>query len=209
MKSLKNNKACGDDRVINNYICSTIGFFLPVFNYVLETGNIPHDWTIGNIIPIYKKKGDTNDPENYRGISLLSCFGKFFTTIINLRLNNFFNLNNILLENQTGFRKGYSTLNHVSLKSLIGIFFSEKKKLYCAFIDVKKAFDTVWRSGLWIKLLLFRITGKLFNVVRNIYDNVKFCVQLNNNKSAYFNCYTGVREGESLSPLLFALYLLI
>ena len=82
VKSLKNNKACGDDRVINEYICSTIGLFLPVFkclfNYVLETGNIPQDWTLGNIIPIYKKKGDTNDPRNYRGISLLSCFGKFF-----------------------------------------------------------------------------------------------------------------------------------
>ena len=48
---------------------------------------------------------------------------------------------------------------------------------------------------------------KAFNVVRNIYDNVKSCVQLKNNKSAYFNCYTGARQGESLSPLLFALYL--
>ena len=42
---------------------------------------------------------------------------------------------------------------------------------------------------------------KAFNVVRNIYDNVKSCVQLKNNKSAYFNCYTGARQGESLSPL--------
>ena len=192
VKSLKNNKACGDDRVINEYIRSTIGLLLPVFkcifNYVLETGNIPQDWTLGNIIPIYKKKGDTNDPGNYRGISLLSCFGKFFTTIINLRLNNFLNLNNILLENQIGFRKGYSTLNHVfSLKSLIDIFFSKKKKLYCAFIDFKKAFDTVWRSGLWIKLISFGITGKLFNVVRNIYDNVKSCVQLNKSFLKYNN----------------------
>ena len=90
---------------------------------------------------------------------MLSCFGKFFTTIINLRLNNFLNLNNILLENQTGFKKGYSTLNYVfSLKSLFDIFFSKKKKLYCAFIDFKKAFDIVWRSGLWIKLISFGIT---------------------------------------------------
>ena len=60
VKSLKNNKACGDDRVINEYICSIIGLFLPVykclFNYVLETGNIPQDWTLGNINPIYKSK---------------------------------------------------------------------------------------------------------------------------------------------------------
>ena len=55
-------------------------------------------------------------------------------------------------------------------------------------------FYTVWRSGLWIKLISFGITGKLFNVVRNMYNNVKSCVQLNNNKSTY-NCYTGVRQG--------------
>ena len=67
VKSLKNNKACGDDKVINEYIRSTIELFLPVFkclfNYVLETRNIPQNWTLGNIIPINKKKGNTNDLE--------------------------------------------------------------------------------------------------------------------------------------------------
>ena len=67
VKSLKNNKACGDDRVINEYICSTIGLFLPVFkclfNYVLETGNIPQDWTLGNIILFTKRKETLMTPE--------------------------------------------------------------------------------------------------------------------------------------------------
>ena len=65
----------------------------------------------------------------------------------------------------------------------------------------------MWRSGLWIKLISFGITGKLFNVIRNIYNNIKSCVQVNGQKSDYFSCYTGVRQGENLSPLLFALYL--
>ena len=102
----------------------------------------------------------------------------------------------------------YSTMDHVfTLKSLIDIFLHKKKKLFCAFVDFKKAFDTVWRSGLWIKLISFGITGKLFNVIRNIYNNIKSCVQENGQKSDYFSCYTGVRQGENLSPLLFALYL--
>ena len=102
----------------------------------------------------------------------------------------------------------YSTMDHVfTLKSLIDIFLHKKKKLFCAFVDFKKAFDTVWRSGLWIKKISFGITGKLFNVIRNIYNNIKSCVQENGQKSDYFSCYTGVRQGENLSPLLFALYL--
>ena len=99
-------------------------------------------------------------------------------------------------------------MDHVfTLKSLIDIFLHKKKKLFCAFVDFKKTFDTVWRSGLWIKLISFGITGKLFNVIRNIYNNIKSCVQVNGQKSDYFSCYTGVRQGGNLSPLLFALYL--
>ena len=114
------------------------------------SGNRPEEWVIGNIIPVYKNKGDRSSPENYRGISLLSCFGFFFTSSINTRLTYFLNSNKVLLENQTGFRRGYSTMDHVfTLKSLIDIFLHKKK--FCAFVDFKKAFDTVWRYGLWIK----------------------------------------------------------
>ena len=65
----------------------------------------------------------------------------------------------------------------------------------------------MWRSGLWIKLISFVITGKLFNVTRNICNNIKSCGQVNRQKYDYFSCYTGVKQGGNLSPLLFALYL--
>ena len=87
------------------------------------SGDIPDEWVIGNIISVYKNKGDRSSPENYRGISLLSCFGIFFTNLINTRLTNFLNSNKVMLENQTGFRSGYSTMDHVfTLESLIDIF---------------------------------------------------------------------------------------
>ena len=68
-------------------------------------------------------------------------------------------------------------------KSRIDIFLHKKKKVFSAFIDFKKPFDTVWRLGLWIKLISFGITGKLFNVIRNIYNNIKSCIQVNGQKS--------------------------
>ncbi len=88
---------------------STIDVMLPVYRYsfnkVLETGVIPEEWTIGMIVPIYKNKGGVMEPSNYRGITLLSCLGKPFTSILSSRLEEFVESNDLLCENQSGLRK--------------------------------------------------------------------------------------------------------
>ena len=114
--------------------------YVELFNRILNEGQIPESWTIGMIVPIYKNKGDKGDFNNYRGITLLSCLGKLFASVINNRLNKFAEETKLINENQTGFRKDYSTLDHVFLlKSFIDIFVTnEIQKLYCAFVDYKK-----------------------------------------------------------------------
>ena len=69
----------------------------------------------------------------------------------------------------------------------------------------EKAFDTVRRVALWYKLLLNNINEKMYNVILNMYNDVKSCINYNNCKSAYFSCDIGVRQGENLLPFLFAL----
>lgn len=81
------------------------------------------------------------------------------------------------------------------------------KKLYCTFIDFKKAFDTVWRLGLWQKLVKNNITGKILKVIFSMYSSIKSCVKTGNETSGFFSCDIGVRQGENLSPFLFAVYL--
>ena len=71
------------------------------------------DWIKG--IPLYKNKGVKTDPNNYRGINLLSCLGKLFTSIINNRLYNFVENNDLLWENQAGFSQDNSTIDHCFL----------------------------------------------------------------------------------------------
>ena len=79
--------------------------------------------------------------------------------------------------------------------------------IFCAFIDFSQAFDNVWRIGLWRKLLSNSVKGKFFRVIYNMYSNIKSCVSVNNEKSSFFVSKCGVRQGENLSPLLFAIYL--
>ena len=80
IKKLKNKKAAGVDHVINEFLknCpdTMVIIIVDIFNLILETGIVPTDWAIGIIHPLYKNKGSINSPDNYRGITLLSCIGK-------------------------------------------------------------------------------------------------------------------------------------
>jgi hypothetical protein len=176
---------------------------------ILETGVIPTDWTIGLIKPIFKNKGSSDNPDNYRGITLLSCLGKLFTSVINKRLTDYLESMEILGEEQAGFRDGYSTMDHIFvLHSIIDLYLHQKRKrIYCAFIDYKKAFDLIDRASLWSKLISNNINGKVVTVIYNMYNKAKSCVVNGREKSDFFSCNMGVRQGENLSPLLFAIYL--
>lgn len=81
--------------------------------------------------------------------------------------------------------------------------------MYCAFLDFKAAFDNVWKVGLWQKLIQNGITGKCFDVIHvvKMYSECKSRIAVNNSFYAYFPCRIGIRQGENLSPFLFALFL--
>ena len=212
IKNLKNNKSPGYDMIMNEYIKTTSNELLPLytdlFNIILNSGVIPSIWTAGIILPIYKNKVSPQDPDSYRGITLVSSLGKLFTMVLNNRLSQFADLVEIIPKAQAGFRKGYSTLDNIFvLHVLIQLYLYNNKKLYCAFIDFKKAFDTVWRVGLWKKLINCNVTGKILKVIFNMYGNIKSCVKKGSNFSDFFPCDVGVRQGENLYPFLFSIFL--
>ena len=122
------------------------------------------------ISPIYKK-GDRSNPQNYRPITILSCLGKLFTYVFNARLNDY--LEDCISENQAGFRKTYSTLDHIfSMYALIELLKSQKKKMFCCFVDFSSVFDSVWRVGLWQKILAHKVNGKVFRIIFNMYSGI-------------------------------------
>ena len=159
--------------------------YLKLFNCIFDSGNFPDSWAEGLIVPIYKKKGSKEDPNNYRGVTLLSCLGKYFNSILNARFKK---VSEKLISNiQAGFREGFSTMDHVfTIVSIINLYEKMGINLYVAFIDYQKAFDTIWRDGLWFKLVKEGIGGKFLNIIKNMYSKLKSCVLVNWQKSQFF-----------------------
>ena len=212
IKKLKNKKAAGFDNIINEFLKNSpetvVEAITNLFNLVLRTGVVPSNWCVGVIIPLFKNKGSVKNVENYRGITLLSVIGKLFTLALNERLSKFLDNTAARGEEQIGFRPGYSTLYHIFvLHTLIGLYLHNKKRLYCCFIDYSKAFDLIDRVTLWRKLMNVGIQGNVLRVIYNLYLNAKSCVKKGQNLSEFFHCNVGVRQGDNLSPLLFAMYI--
>ena len=174
---------------------------------MFDTGTFSDTWGDGFIVPLHTK-GNVENMENYRGVTLLSVVGKPFTSILNTRLNEWAEKYHIYVEGQSGFRKGMSTVDNIFvLHSLITHCVNEKNKLYSAFIDFKKAFDVVVRDVLWFKLVKSGVRGKILDMIQSMYKNIKSRVKFENDLSDEFLSYVGVSQGECLSPFLFSMYL--
>ena len=209
IKRLKGGKAGGGDEVLAEMIkCSShilIPYFVRLFNAVLDTGNFPRQWCESTIIPI-PKKGDRTNPDNYRGITLTSVFSKVFLHVVQNRIDRWLDLSEIIVEEQAGFRKGYSTVDNIFvLHGIVEKYLSQKKKLYAAFIDFRKAFDSVNRSSLWIVLEKYGFTGKICKVLRSMYENVQCCIRSGNVTSDFFPCFRGLKQGCKCSPKIFSI----
>src|SRR6185503_11709786 len=81
------------------------------------------------------------------------------------------------------------------------------KETYCCFLDMRKAYDTVFRNGLWSRLLEVGLRGKLWRVLRNLYSIVESCVLVGDERTDWFSLDEGLRQGCILSPRLFAIFI--
>ena len=211
VKQLRNGASAGPDLFLNEFFKNgndtLMKYIYTLLNKLFELGYFPKSWSNGFIVPIYKK-GDKNEPSNYRGITLLSTLGKLFTRILNNRLNEWAENYNVYIEAQAGFRKNMGTVDNIYISNgLITHVLKQNKKLYCAFVDFTKAFDFVNRDILWYKLIKIGVRGKMLDIIRSMYKEVKSQVKHNNIISPVILSNKGVRQGECLSPFLFSIYL--
>jgi hypothetical protein len=211
IKRLKTGKSAGPDGMIAEFFKysgnNIIKFLVVLFNKLFNDGIYPEDWKESIIVPLFKK-GDINDTNNYRGISLSNICSKLYGSIINLRLQKWIELYNITGECQAGFKKDYSTIDHIfTLLAVIQKQFAQNSKLYVAFVDFEKAFDSISRNLLWPVLRKHGISGKLYRCIRSMYEDVKARVRSGAKFSSYIRCSQGVKQGDVCSPVLFSLFI--
>ena len=130
-KELSVGKSGGPDFVLNEFfkygINEMANYLHRLFNVIFEKGYFPSKWTEGFIVPLHKK-GDVNQVENYRGITLLSTFGKLFSRILNNRLTEWAEEYHIYVEAQAGFRKHMGTIDNIFvLHGVINHLLNENK----------------------------------------------------------------------------------
>jgi hypothetical protein len=131
-----------------------------LFNQVFELGALPEDWKVGQIVNLFKK-GDPSDPGNYRGITLLSVVGKLLTRIMSDRLSHVAESLGWLVEEQGGFRPNRRTEDQaLILHRAITNRRLRGKDTFVFFLDMRKAYDTVWRDGLVHHLDNLGVNGK-------------------------------------------------
>ena len=210
LKRLKRNKAAGVDGIRAEFILDASAILLDplaqTFNQVLNKG-VPPSWCVGLIHPIYKA-GDQNDPGNYRGITVVVILSKLYAMVLETRATAWAENMNCRAKGQAGFRKDFRTSDQVYIiQTLVQQAKQDKRKLFCCFVDFKKAFDLVPRHTLWNVLEQRGMKGKVLTSLQTMYAADKACVLTRDGPTALFDCSIGVKQGCPASPLLFGLYL--
>ena len=162
IRNLKCGKSSSSDLICNELLInlnnSGIDILHKLYNKCLDTSTYP--WNNSIITPLHKK-GCEDDPDNYRVVAVSSTIGKLFSTILLNRLISYRNNNSPDPSNQLGFSKGAQTYDHVlTLNTLISKYKKLHKRVYTVFVDFRKAFDSVCREALFLKLTNIGICGK-------------------------------------------------
>ena len=137
---------------------------------------------------------------------MLSVVGKVFCKILNNRLVQCLD-KGVLHEGQAGFRIDRSCMDNVyTLNEIVQGRLREDKKTYALFLDIQKAYDSVWHNGLWYKLWDMGVKGRMWRVIKKMSESSKSVVLLEGGKSDTFTIEQGMAQGCSLSPILFLVF---
>ena len=211
LKISRDGKSFGPDKIIMEYVKyapdNVLKALLAILNVIFTHSKYPCQWTTNYLKTIFKK-GDTSDPNNYRGLAIGSCIGKLYSSILLGRLEKFATTYKIIPPQQIGFKRGFRTADHVYLlKTLIDKALRSKGKLYAAFIDFKKAYDTVNRAKLLKKLQEIGLSGTFLRNIKALYAKTDYKIKLKNRVLDAISSNLGLKQGCPLSPILFNIYI--
>jgi len=184
-----------------------VGPITHLLNRVFREG-YPIAWHLGATTPVPKPKGSLDVRDDYRGITVGNALAKLYSLVLMNRLDAIAELEGYRARGQAGFRKGRGTPdNAFILQHLIEKRVLQRKPLYAAFIDFRKAYDCVHRPLLWECLKSLGVHGEFMAALIAMYDGSAMCVRIDGKVGPAFPSHKGVMQGDPLSPLLFGLFI--
>lgn len=209
--SLRSSAATGWDGISPVVLKRYCNILAPVLNHIFnlcfETAMFPSALKKAIIHPVFKG-GDGNSFNNYRPIAVLPALSKVLERLINKRLVDFFEKNNLFSSQQFGFRKNKSTCDAVhELTNFIVEKINSRKKVLAVFLDLAKAFDTVPISILLLKLERAGVRGLQLDLFKSYLTNRLQMVKIGDHFSDELPICYGVPQGSILGPTLFLIFL--
>ena len=209
--TLKPKKAPGMDNITNTAVKflppSIVKCFTIIINEILLSKIFPRKWKQARVIFILKHGKPRSDAGSYRPISLLPALGKLVERIILSRLKEQCEALNIIPPHQFGFRENHSTeLQLLRMTEELHNSFDSKDTSVGVFLDIQRAFDTVWHEGLVAKLFKYNINPSLIRLIQSYITERSFVVSVDQATSAPRAIRAGLAQGSVLSPFLYNLY---
>ena len=177
-----------------------------IVNESLAQSIFPDAWAQGTVVPI-PKGGDTQDPSNWRPITILPLPSKIFERAIHFQLIHYFEENRHLHGNQHGFRKHHSTSTAIfKLSKDLHTAYDLDQSSSCIFVDYRKAFETLNHDLLLEKLSKYGLDRNSLQWVKSYLGNRRHVVRCDDICSDETNVSHGVPQGSILGPTLFIIY---
>ena len=168
-------------------------------------------WTRAEVI-FLKKEGKESYavPGSYRPISITSYVGKLLEKIIAARIAKYLYRMNLHDPDQEGFSSGRNTIRYLNRLNLeIKTDLLDKKTVIGLFVDMEKAFNSVWKKGLIVKLNKLNIKGKILKLIDSFLTSGMVKLIINGHKGDLRECEAyGLPQGSALAPMMFKVYLL-
>lgn len=178
---------------------------MTIINNCINNCYFPQKWKTAKIVAI-PKKGASNSISNYRPISLLNNISKLLEEVILRRLKKHSRDHNLIPDMQFGFREGHSTLHPLlKFQSDVTSALNCHRSTVGCFLDIEKAFDSIWIEARVHKLRVIGIPQPLIKILFSFLSCKKFFVDINSCKSTVRNIKAGVAQGSKFGPFLFSL----